>query len=179
MPRKFPNIQKMSQSIPIPTITICLLGILPCCHALWSWKKLGEFSSIQWKIICLPGLSFYSFYLHYRRECAFVQHQGEWVWNQINFQHNGPTSKSPNFSAASFKSISSLPVCIIPIYAQEEWIGDFRLLLSMVAAITCLGLLKTKSWHHWTSGLFPSVSSERFAQALVAVILVISCVLNR
>ena len=64
---------------------------------------------------------------------------------------------SPNFSAASFKNTCCLPVVIIPLYAQDSGIWDFRLLLSVAAPITCLELLQAKSWCHQISGLFPSV----------------------
>lgn len=78
VPRKLPNTQKMRKATIISTYIVCILGILPCCHALWSWKKLREFS-IQWKLI--PGLFYLGFgpsvcpplNLHSRKECAFVQ----------------------------------------------------------------------------------------------------------
>ena len=63
----------MHKAIRVSTSIVCILATLPCCHALWSWKKLCEFS-IQWKII--PFFSI-PLHLHLRKECVFVQEQGE------------------------------------------------------------------------------------------------------
>lgn len=129
-PRRVPNIKKMQKELIIGTYIVCILGMLPCCHALWSWKKFCK-SVSSGKSSCLFS-PFCSIYLLERNVPLCRNRESECEPNQLPAQWVN-LQRAQKFPATPFRKTCSLRVRSIPICAQDEWIQDLILLTTMVA----------------------------------------------